>query len=412
MKEKIVIVGCGAASVSAIKAIRSIDSNNEIHVYSDEAYFPYYRPKISKKLLDNLNEDEILIQKKDWYENNNVELHLNSKVIKLSPENDEIILNNENTVSYSKLLLATGADNIIPKVRGIHKLGVFTLRNLNNAYKIIDFIKKSDSILLIGGGIQNLEMSTALSNFGKKVTILELAPRLMPRQLDIFASEKLKRTLENNGVNVMLSTEIDEILGEDRVKGYVTKSGIKAYCDMVIYSIGILPNIDIIQNTNIKINKGIIVNEKMQTSFGNIYAAGDICEYNNRIYGLWDISTKQGKVAGLNICNENTVFQLPIPITSLDTFNMSLYSIGDVEEKSDSLILVETDASKNRYYKVLLQNNHITGAIIIGDLKTFLTIKKFIENDIEVELNKFNNISVHELIDIIKNRINSKIPAL
>ncbi|MDD7793912.1 NAD(P)/FAD-dependent oxidoreductase [Clostridium sp. 'White wine YQ'] len=402
MKEKIVIVGCGAASVSAIKSIRSIDSDSEIHVYSEEAYFPYYRPKISKKILDNLNEEEILIQKKDWYKNNNVDLHLNSKVTKLSPESEEIILSNEGTVSYSKLLLATGADNIIPNIRGIHKLGVFTLRSLNNAYKIIDYIKRSDTILLIGGGIQNLEMATSLSNFGKKVTVSELAPRLMPRQLDIFASEKLRRTLESNGVKVMLSSEIDEILGEDKVKGYVTKSGIKANCDMVIYSIGISPNTEIVKNTNLKINKGILVNERMQTSFDNIYAAGDICEFNNRIYGLWDISTRQGKVAGLNICNENTIFQPPLPVTSLETFNMSIYSIGDVEEKSDSLLLVETDASKNRYYKVLLQNNHIIGAIIIGDLKTFLTIKKLIENSTEVKLSEFNNISVHEFIDKIK----------
>nr|WP_243116449.1 FAD-dependent oxidoreductase [Fonticella tunisiensis] len=379
LNKKIVVVGNGAAAVSAVKAIRNIDQQSEILVFGEEKFHPYYRIKLSKSLLGGLDEEKILIQNKQWYESNNITLCLGQRVVGLAPEKKEIILQSGASVSYSRLLLANGASNLTPPIEGIDKLGVFTLRSLNEAFMVIDYLKNIKTVLLIGGGVQNLEIANVLCKSGKKIIIAEFAPRLMARQLDDFASNKLKQSIESHGVEVMLNTQINEILGNDKVEGFITQEGIQRSCDMVIYSTGIMPNIQIAQNTSLSISRGIKVNERMETNVNDIFAAGDIAEFNGRVYGLWSIATQQGKIAGANICNQGLIFEPPAPVTIMDAFGLSLNSIGDIEERQDTELLIEVDDKNNRYYKLFIRNKRIVGAIILGDTKKFMTIKNFIE---------------------------------
>jgi nitrite reductase (NADH) large subunit len=315
LEEKIVIVGGGAAAISATKAILDINPQSEIIIFGEERFYPYYRIKISKGLLGGLEEEKLLIQKKQWFESNNVKLYLDHKVINLIPQKKELTLENRTSFSYTKLLLANGASNLVPPIRGINKPGVFTLRELEGALRISNYLKDIKTILLIGGGVQNLEIANVLSKNGKKVTIAESASRLMPRQLDDFASDKLRQSIEAHGVEVMLDTQVQEIFGDRKVEGFITKSGIEGSCDMVIYSTGIKSNIQIARDTDLAVNKGIIVNERMETNISDIFAAGDISEFNGRVYGLWGIATQQGKIAGANICNQGLIFQPPATIT-------------------------------------------------------------------------------------------------
>ncbi|MBA8934515.1 NAD(P)/FAD-dependent oxidoreductase [Clostridium beijerinckii] len=404
LEEKIVIIGSGIAAISAAKAIREIDKQSEIVIFGEEKFYPYYRIKISKGLLGNLEEDKLLIQKKKWYTDNNIQVYSDNKVTGVDTKNKEAILENGTRVPYTKLLLANGASNLTPPIKGIDKPGVFNLRTLDGALKILEYLNNVKRVLLIGGGVQNLEIANILSECGKKVIIAEFASRLMPRQLDEFASDKLKKSIEAQNIEVMLDTQVQEIFGEEKVKGFITKSGAQGACDMVIYSTGIMPNVSIAQNTDLEVNKGIVVNNKMQTNMKDIFAAGDVSEFNGRVYGLWSMAMQQGKVAGANICNQDLIFEHSAPVTSLSAFGISVFSMGYIEGDQDIDLLVEGSDNEHKYYKILISNNHIVGTIVLGDNKKFMVIKSLIENKIEVNINEAAKYSIDEFIEIISNK--------
>jgi nitrite reductase (NADH) large subunit len=228
--------------------------------------------------------------------------------------------------------------------------------------------------------------------------------RLMPRQLDEYASYMLKQSIEAQGVEVMLNTQIKELLGEGQVQGFVTESGRQGTCDMVMFSTGIVPNIQIAHNTELKVNKGIVINNRMETNIKDIFAAGDISEFNGKVYGLWGMAMQQGKIAGANICNMNLIFEPSAPVTSLDAFGVSVFSLGNIEEAQDTNSLVEIRDDENKYYRVFIRNNHIVGTIILGDTKKFMALKSLIEKKLEVNFVNPSNYSIDELIEMLTNR--------
>ncbi|RKD31939.1 NAD(P)/FAD-dependent oxidoreductase [Thermohalobacter berrensis] len=404
MSEKIVIVGNGIAAITAIKSIRQIDTVSEIHLFGDERFYPYNRVALSKGLINKLEEDKILLQKKDWYKENNVNLNIDTKVVSINTDRREVELSKGTKVSYTKLLLANGAKNRVPPVKGINKKGVLTLKTLQDARKIIDEIKDMETIVNIGGGIQGLETAWTLSKLGKKVIIAEISERLMPKELDKKASKILERAIKNHNIKVMLNTEVNEVLGENKVKGFKTKDGIVIECDGVVYSIGIKPNIDILEGTGIETNYGVIVNEKMETNVKDVYAAGDVAEYDNNIYGLWNIAIGQGKVAGYNMVGKEAIYEHIVPVTRLSAFNLSLFSMGDVNEADASEILVEDNSEKNSYKKILIKDNKVIGAVVIGNIKSSPVLKKAIENETDLSGIDYKNMSIDEFVDTLKSK--------
>ncbi|WP_261827455.1 NAD(P)/FAD-dependent oxidoreductase [Inconstantimicrobium mannanitabidum] len=407
LEEKVVIIGGSIAAISAAKAIREISPHNEIIIFGEEKYYPYYRIKISKGLLGNLEEDKLLIQKKQWYKDNNIQVHCDKKVTDVDPKSKEVVLADGTRISYTKLLLVNGASNRMPLIEGIDKLGVFDLRTLDGALRILEYLEDVKTVLLIGGGVQNLEIANVISGCGKKVIIAEFASRLMPRQLDEFASDKLKQAIEDKGIEVMLDTQVQEIFGEEKVKRFTTQSGVQGACDMVIYSTGITPNVSVVQNTDLEVNNGIVVNNRMETNIKDIFAAGDVSEFNGRVYGLWGTAMQQGKIAGANICNQDLIFEPSIPVTSLSAFGISVFSMGDIEGGEDIDSLVEVSDDEQRYYKIFMQNNRIVGTIVLGDNKKFMVIKGLIESKIDVDFNKSAKYSIDEFIKVIGNKKSS-----
>lgn len=404
MTEKIVIVGNGIAAITAIKSIRQVDTVSEIHLFGDERFYPYNRVALSKGLLNKLEEDKILIQKKDWYKENNVNLNIDTKVVSINTHRREVELSKGTKVSYTKLLLANGAKNKIPPAKGINKKGVLTLKTLQDAWDMVDEIKDMGTIVNIGGGIQGLETAWTLSKLGKKVIIAEISERLMPKELDKKASKILEKAIKDHNIKVMVNTEVNEVLGENRVEGFKTKDGTAVKCDGVVYSIGIKPNIDILEGTGIETNYGVIVNDKMETNVKDVYAAGDVAEYDNHIYGLWNIAIGQGKVAGYNMIGKEAIYEHIVPVTRLSAFNLSLFSMGDVNEADASEILVEDNSEKNSYKKILIKNNKVIGAVVIGNIKSSPVLKKAIENETDLSGIDYRNMSIDEFIDTLKGK--------
>ncbi len=398
MSNKIIIIGGGVAAVNAIKAIREIDSEAEINVFQNEKIYPYYRIKLTKNLFDNLVEDKIAIQKKEWYGLNNINLKLGVEVIDINTDIQEISLDNGMSFSYDKLLIANGASNFTPPIEGIEKENVYTIRKLSDIQDIKANIEDKKAVLIIGGGIQGLETAWVLHQHGKEVIIVEALERLMPRQIDNRASEFLRKAVEGFNIKLLLNTQIKEITVLDAVEGVATKNGDTIKSDMIIYSVGIRPNKKLLENTSVETNLGIIVNNKMQTNVKNVYAAGDAAELYGKLGGLWGTAIEQGKIAGYNIAGRESVYTGSVPVTMMNAFNISLFSAGDIDENRCDLTLTDDNSEGLTYKRLFIKDNKIVGGILIGDNKQSSLLKSMIENKADISNINLSGISVDELI--------------
>ncbi|WMM24805.1 FAD-dependent oxidoreductase [Tissierella sp. MB52-C2] len=404
MQDKIIIIGNGIAAISAIKAIREVDMESEIHLFGEEVFYPYSRIRLSKGLLSTLQEDKILLQKREWYDDNNVNLYLGTKVVSIDIDKKVVRLFDDSLISYTKILIATGSNNMEPNIPGVDKNGVYSLRTLQNAWDIADSLKDSKNILIIGGGIQGLEIAWILSQINKEVTIAHNHVRLMTKQLDSKASKILENNIRANNVQILFNCEISEILGNDKAEGFKTSDGKTYNCDTVIYSIGTSPNIELLKDTPIELNRGIVVDEKMETSVNGIFAAGDAAEYNDHIFGLWNVSIGQGKVAGYNITDKDTIYEHITPLTTLNAFDISLFSMGIVDESMATDIVLDEKIDSNIYNKVLINDGKIIGAIVVGNIKSSPVLKSAIEKKTRLENINYKDISFDNLIQELKSK--------
>lgn len=404
MNKRIVIIGSGIAGVTAAKAIREVDSESEVFLIGEEKYYPYNRIRLSKGMFSQLEENSILLQKKEWYEQNNIKILVNTKVISVSTNCQEVLLYNGTKIKYDRLLFANGARNRMPQINGITKNGVFTLRTLNDALEIKGELEESKKIVVIGGGIQGLEMAWILHQHGKKVVICELLSRLMPSQLDEDASYMLKDIIRSYGIQVLTNTAVKEILGDNKVEGILIDGNVELECDAVIYSTGIKPNIELLEKDSVSATGGILVNNKMETNIKNVYAAGDIAKYNNAFSGLWNIAIAQGRVAGYNIAGREAVYENITPVTTFNAFGISLFSMGCIDETKPINILVEKNVDLKEYKKIFIKNNKIVGTIVIGDTKKSPLLKSSIEKEINVDKVDLSTISINELFEKLKDK--------
>ena len=402
LSDNIVIIGGGVAAINAVKAIRETDNEINIFIFQNEKYYPYYRLKLTKGLLDGLEAEKIMLQKKDWYELNNVKLFLDKEVIGIDTIKSEIILDDTSRFGYNKLLLANGSKNFMPPIDGIDMENVYTIRKLDNIREIKNSIYDKKTILNVGGGVQGIETAWSLNQHGKEAIIAEFQERLMPRQLDKRASEILKSAIEGFKTKVLLSTQIIKILGENKVKGVETKDGKIIDCDMVIFSVGIRANKELLENTEVKTNIGIVVNDRMETNIENIYAAGDVAELNGKIVGLWNIAIEQGKIAGYNIVGRHEVYNGVVPVTILNAFNIALFSMGEVDEKQCHQTITEESSDSLSYKRLFIKDNKIIGAIVIGDNKYSTLLKNAIEKKLELSNTDLLNAGVNDLLMKLK----------
>lgn len=398
MNNTIIIIGGGVAAVNAIKAIRELDQTSDIHLIQNENYYPYYRIRLTKGMFDTIDIDRLMLQKREWYEQNNVQVYLGREAIAIDTENRKVSLDDGTELEFDTLLLANGASNATPRIEGIEKGNVFSIRKLKDIETIRANVINKNVVLCIGGGVQNLEAAWAMCTQGKKVTIAEFQDRLMPRQLDTKASDLLKKAVLNSNMQILLNTEITKITGTDEANGAATKDGKRIECDMVIYSVGVRPNIRLFENTALQINRGIVVDSQMQTNLDHIYAAGDVAEINGKVGGLWSIAMEQGKIAGKNISGKDAIYSDVIPVTNMNAFNLSVFSIGNIDEASVSHTITEEATDESSYRRIFIQDNIIVGAIILGDTKNNTLLKKFIENKTLLSNIDFNTITVNDLI--------------
>ncbi|CCQ92564.1 FAD-dependent pyridine nucleotide-disulphide oxidoreductase [[Clostridium] ultunense Esp] len=381
-KVKYLIIGNGIAGLSAAKEIRNNDNQGSITMISSEAYHTYYRVRLTEYLSKDFREEELLVNKDSWYEEKNIKVLLNKIVEKIDIDNSKIRLDDGVEIGYEKLLLATGSRPFIPPIAGKFKQGVLALRTLRDLRYIRNYFDKCKNITVIGGGLLGLEAAWSLKKLGKNISIVEFAPYLLPRQLDEELSNKLKEKLEEEGFKIYLSSAAEEILGKDRANGILLNNGKKLKTDGILFSVGIRPNVDLIRDTKIEFNKGIIVDKNLRTNIENIYAAGDVVEIDGSVIGLWTSANEQGKVAGANMSGKLLEYTEAKLFTSLLLGDIKLFSVGEIREFDR--FFEYKDESKDIHHKLFTTRGKLTGGILFGDTRDMGKLKRSVTEKIDI----------------------------
>lgn len=369
-----IIIGCGVAGISAAVNIRKLDPTGNITIFSDESYPFYARIRLPEIIAGEINPEGLIIYSPDWYTQNKIELHLNEPIIEFDPQNNQITSIKGHRYSYDYLLLATGSHPQLPPIDGLDKEGVFTLRSIKDALTIKEYAKKSRKAILIGGGLLGLEAGNGLRKAGLEVKVIEFFPRLLPRQMDIPGAEILKKQMEEMRFHFYLDAKTKEILGDKRVEGALLSDGQKIEGDLVLISAGI--TIKPFLNIDLKLKKGVIVDDRMRTSIDNIYAAGDLVEHRGIFYGIWPASQQQGVAAGINMAGGDKIYEGTVPSNTLKVVGIDLVSAGEIDVEGKYNSLIKKDTEKYIYRKLVMKDEVPVGCILLGDItdkKKFLT---------------------------------------
>ncbi|MHA1535657.1 MAG: NAD(P)/FAD-dependent oxidoreductase, partial [Promethearchaeota archaeon] len=401
--EKIIIVGNNVAGTFTAQNIRFLNDDVDIEIFTQERYPYYTRIKLPEVISDKVQVDDLIVFKDDWYKDKSIKLNLNSKVTKIEPDQKVLFIEgHDDPVSYDKLILALGSVPNIPPIKNAREMvgkGVFTLRTIDDTLEIKEFIQKSKAkkAIIIGGGLLGLELANQIKDANLDTTVVEFFPQLLPRQLDDECSLMLKEEIENKGIKVVLNAVTEEIISNGAVTGIKLKDGQVFNADIILIQAGIRATIDLAQNSGLETNRGIIVNEYLETSKKDIFAVGDCVEYKNQTWGIIPACMEQSKIVASSVLGLKKIeYKGTTPKNTLKIVGVELTSIGifdpSKEEGGGWDILKKADKDDCCYQKLILKDNTLKGAILFGDSKAMSFVYKKMEKDVTRE----------ELMDILE----------
>jgi nitrite reductase (NADH) large subunit len=398
----VIIVGNGVAGVTAAKIIKEKKPEIHVSIYTDEKSHYYPRPKLYEVLSGEADPKDVTLFSEEWYRRKGITVQLNKKALSIDTKRKQLLLEHNTRVSYDQLLLATGGHSFVPPIKGANKTGVFTLRTIKDALNIREFTENTKKAIVIGGGLIGLEFAASLRKLGQQVTVVELFPRLLPRQLDLDGAALLKNRIEALGIKIVLGVKTAEILGKETVSGIMLDTEKEVSGDLVLVSAGMRSNIDLALEAGIKVNRGIVVDGHLRTSVDDVYAVGDAAEYEGTVYGIIPAAVEQANIAAANMLgDEHTIYTGTIPSNTLKIVGVDLTSMGLVNlEVLKNQEIKKTDETKGVYKKLVLDKGKIVGAILLGDKKGVMSIRKLIAQ--ETDITKYKNLILNDDFDYKK----------
>jgi nitrite reductase (NADH) large subunit len=369
--KKLVMIGNGMAGIRTIEEILKLSPEKfQITIFGEEPHPNYNRIKLSNILQGDTSFEEIIINPLQWYKENNIELHTGEAIVKIDHEAKVVISDKGRSVQYDELIIATGSKSFILPIPGGDKQGVTGFRDINDCEMMIKSSQQYKKAVVIGGGLLGLEAARGLINLGMKVDVVHLMPILMERQLDHIAASMLKGELEAQGMNFLMEKETVEILGDERVTGLRFKDGSEVDADLVVMAIGIKSNTEVAKNSGIYVNRGIVVNDFMETSIPHVYAVGECAEHREIVYGLVAPLYEQGKILANHICGVlSEPYQGSVTGTQLKVAGVDLFSAGEIMEDGTTQSIMAYNEYDGVYKRVLTRNNRIVGIVLYGDTK-------------------------------------------
>jgi nitrite reductase (NADH) large subunit len=369
MKEQLVLVGNGMAGVRTLEELLKLAPDRyDITVFGAEPYGNYNRILLSPVLAGEKTVDDIMLNDDAWYRDHGITLYKGNKVTEIDRVRRRVIAADGTTVRYDRLLLATGSHPFMIPVPGKNLDGVIAFRDIHDVDTMLQASRSYKKAVVIGGGLLGLEAANGLMKQGMEVTVVHLLDSLMERQLDKPASALLKRSLEARGLSFLMEAQTAEILGNGRVRGVRFRDGSEVAADLVVMGVGIVPNTDLARECGLYCERGIVVNDTLQTYDPSIYAVGECAQHRGIAYGLVAPLFDQGKVAANHLASlgyaryEGSVTSTKLKVTGID-----LFSAGEFNETAGDEVLIMQDSAAGSYKKLVVRDNRIRGAVLYGD---------------------------------------------
>lgn len=375
------ILGNGAAGVSAAEAIRERNETCSIVMVSNESVLSYNRPMLTKSMLASFNPSQLAIHDEKWYQDRNIINVLDKTVKSIDTQAKEVAFYDGLKLKYDKCIYALGSECFVPPIPGHDKEQVVAIRRLSDVVKIGKMLPNVKHAVVIGGGVLGLEAAWELSKAKCRVTIVEVANQLMGRQLDTGAGDMLKDIILDKGMDIRIGANVEEIEGEGAVTGVRLAGGEVIPAELVIVSAGVRANTKIAQEAGIQTDRAIVVDEKMHTNLTDIYACGDCAQYEGINYAIWPQALEMGKVAGANAAGDSVAYETVNAALTFHGMDTALFAIGDNGKNPD--IKYKTvefkDPMKMIYEKYYFSNNRLCGAILLGDTSKMVKVTAQIE---------------------------------
>jgi len=383
---RVVIIGNGISGIIFSKTLRELDKKIQIDVFAKEKYHYYPRPNLIEFLAGKIPYERIFAFSEDWYIEKNINIQLNKTIKKILPDLQEIELHNGQMEKYDKLLFASGSHSFIPPFKGVDKWGVFSLRTIDDAFKILEYLESHRKVIVIGGGVLGLEIARALKSRGAEVEVVEFFDYLLGRQLDFQGASILKDQIEKMGIKVHLGMATEEVFGKNEVKGLRFKGGEELEADMTVIAAGVRPNINIAKEAGLETERGLVVNDYLQTSESLIYGAGDVVQHKDRMYGIIPACFEQARTAAYNILGQKKNYEGTIPSNTLKVAGLSVTSIGLVNPEEGKREEFRKEIRQEGIYKkIVVQEGTIIGAIWMGTKKGIDHINRAISQRKNIE---------------------------
>lgn len=374
-KMKLVLVGNGLAGMRCLEDLLDMAPERyEITVIGEEPWGNYNRIMLSPVLSGDKTIDDIMLHPLAWYSDKGIRFIAGDPAVKIDRARKKIYTEKGEVVDYDRLILATGSKPFIPSIAGTELTGVISFRDIYDVNTMLDYCKNKKNAVVIGGGLLGLEAAYGLKQRGMNVTVLHLMDRIMERQLDSRASILLRQNIEAKGINIITQANTEQLSGEG---GHVTqiklKDGSILDVDLVVFAVGIRPNMALAQSAGLRCNRGVIVNDTMQTFDPSIYAVGECIEHRNQTFGLVEPLWGQAFICASHLAEHGSLtFKAPtvptqLKVSGCDVFSAGRIDLEDREPREDYEDIILNDEKRQIYKRIIIQKDKVIGAVLFGD---------------------------------------------
>lgn len=381
-KKDYVILGASAAGINAAKTLRDLDLDSNITVISKDENV-YSRCMLHHVISNHRTVEEINFVEDNFMENNNIYWIKNKSVKSIDTNNKKVVIEGQE-LDYDKLLIATGASAFIPPIRNIKEGNyIYPLRNIDDVYEIKEKAKISKKVAIIGAGLIGIDALTGLMEYKNlEVSLIYPSDYILDKQLDEYSAKVYENKFIENGANLYSGQPVNEIIldKENNVSGVQLGNGTVVECDLLVVSTGVTPNIAFIKETNIENNRGIVINDKCETTVDDVYAAGDVVGKN----AIWPLAVKQGIVAAHNMAGSERNIEDDFTFkNSMNFMGIPTVSLGIVNPDGDDYDTI-TRCDNDGYKKFIYKDDRIYGLIAQGDISYIGALTQIIKNKVEI----------------------------
>jgi nitrite reductase (NADH) large subunit len=372
----VVIIGAGVAGITAAETLIA-SGVAHITMISAERHRPYFRLNLTRHLAGEVDEPSLFMKPLDWFAQHSIRF-MEDTVTDIHRDTRTLQLRSGETLTYDRLILATGAHSFVPPLSGVRRQGVHVLRTLEDSQALLQRVGRGVKCVCIGGGLLGLEAAGALQKRGCEVTVLEGWKWVLPRQLPEPGGHILARHLEKAGIRLRTEAMTRALEGDEEVRQIQLEDETRLEADLVLISTGVRPNCYLALQCGLEVDGGILVDDEMRTSDANIFAAGDVTRHRGVLYGIWPAAWVQGAVAASNAVGHRRSWAGMPPSNRLKVLDVDLFSIGVISPQDSSYRVVdlETDGT---YMRLVARDNVLQGAVLIGDTALASRLQEAIE---------------------------------